>query len=383
MKNKKYFALLLVYILLILIIPVSLSAADLYETPIDIISPVNSALGGPHTTMNSGFSSLMNNPAGFYTAEPEFSIAEITMGLKGPVFDIANLLITNDMAALPGLLQGIYAGMDLLGPISFGYVGEGLGFGIYSNSYSILSSSGPLTVKADIGSEIVLTGGYAMRIPLPLPDVNQLDVGMLLKGTFKGELSFEESALNIMNIGLSTLTSEPFDFITGIGVDLGFRYTFKNILTFGLVGRDLYSPTLHNVYANINDFSNGATPTQTLNGIVPFSLDSGIMYSLDLESKNYFISDVDIYLDYYDILDFWLYPELATNPLLHIGFGTQISMLSILDVRAGFYQGLLTAGLGLDLYYFKMNLAMFGTELSTEPGLQPVYNIQLGFEFRI
>jgi len=383
MKNKKYFALLLVYILLILIIPVALSAADLYETPIDIISPVNSALGGPHTTMNSGFSSLMNNPAGFYTAEPEFSIAEITMGLKGPVFDIANLLITNDMAALPGLLQGIYAGMDLLGPISFGYVGEGLGFGIYSNSYSILSSSGPLTVKADIGSEIVLTGGYAMRIPLPLPDVNQLDVGMLLKGTFKGELSFEESALNIMNIGLSTLTSEPFDFITGIGVDLGFRYTFKNILTFGLVGRDLYSPTLHNVYANINDFSNGATPTQTLNGIVPFSLDSGIMYSLDLESKNYFISDVDIYLDYYDILDFWLYPELATNPLLHIGFGTQISMLSILDVRAGFYQGLLTAGLGLDLYYFKMNLAMFGTELSTEPGLQPVYNIQLGFEFRI
>ena len=333
--------------------------------------------------MNSGFSSLMNNPAGFYTAEPEFSIAEITMGLKGPVFDIANLLITNDMAALPGLLQGIYAGMDLLGPISFGYVGEGLGFGIYSNSYSILSCSGPLTVKADIGSEIVLTGGYAMRIPLPLPDVNQLDVGMLLKGTFKGELSFEESALNIMNIGLSTLTSEPFDFITGIGVDLGFRYTFKNILTFGLVGRDLYSPTLHNVYANINDFSNGATPTQTLNGIVPFSLDSGIMYSLDLESKNYFISDVDIYLDYYDILDFWLYPELATNPLLHIGFGTQISMLSILDVRAGFYQGLLTAGLGLDLYYFKMNLAMFGTELSTEPGLQPVYNIQLGFEFRI
>jgi len=383
MRNKKYFALLLVYILLILIIPVSISGADLYENPIVIISPVNSALGGPHTTMNNGFSNLMNNPAGFYTAKPEFSIAEITLGLKGPVFDITNLIITGDMAALPGLLQGIYAGLDLLGPISFGYVGEGLGFGIYSNSYSTISSSGPLTVKADIGSELILTGGYAMRIPLPLPDVNQLDVGMLLKGTFKGELSFEESALNIMNIGLNTLTSEPFNFITGIGVDLGFRYTFKNMLTFGLVGRDLYSPTLHNVYNNINDFSSGASPAQILNGIVPFSLDIGVMYSPDLESKNYFISDLNIYLDYYDILDFWLYPELATNPFLHLGFGTQISMLSILDVRAGFYQGLLTAGLGLDLYYFKMNLAMFGTELSTEPGLQPVYNIQLGFEFRI
>ncbi len=383
MKNKKYFVLLLVFHFSFFIFSFSLSAADIFEQPITIISPAASALGGPHTTMNSGFSSLMNNPAGFYTTKPEFSIAEITMGLKGPVFDIANLLITNDMAALPGLLQGIYAGMDLLGPISFGYVGEGLGFGIYSNSYSTISSSGPLTVKADMGSELVLAGGYAMRIPLPLPEVNQLDAGMLLKGTFKGGVAFEESALNVMNIGLSTLMTAPFTFITGIGVDLGFRYTYKKMLTFGLVGRDVYSPSLHNVYTNINDFSAGATPTQSLYGIVPFSLDLGFMYSPDLESKNIFISDLNIYLDYYDILDFWLYPELTINPLLHIGFGTQISMLSILDIRAGFYQGLLSAGLGLDLYYFKMNLAMFGTERSTEPGLQPVYNIQLGFEFRI
>jgi len=80
MRNKKYFALSLIYILSLLIIPASISGADLYENPIAIISPVNSALGGPHTTMNNGFSSLMNNPAGFYTAKPEFSIAEITLG---------------------------------------------------------------------------------------------------------------------------------------------------------------------------------------------------------------------------------------------------------------------------------------------------------------
>ncbi|MCK5198867.1 MAG: hypothetical protein KAR21_10975, partial [Spirochaetales bacterium] len=350
----------------------SLSAADFYERPITIISPISSALGGPHVTMNDGFSSLMNNPAGFYSSESEFSIAEITMGLKGPVFDIANLIISEDMAEIPAMLQGIYAGMDLLGPVSFGYVGEGLGFGIYSNSYSTISSSGPLTVKADIGSEIILTGGYAMRLPFPLPETHLVDAGMLLKGTFRGELSFEESALNIMSIGMDTLTSEPFSFITGIGVDLGLRYSYLNRITLGLVGRDVYSPTLHNVYANIEDFTSGAEPSQTLKGIVPFALDLGVMYSPDFESKNLFISDIKIYIDYYDIFDFWLYPELAVNPILHIGIGTEISMLSILDVRAGFNQGLFSAGLGLDLYYFKMNLAMFGTELSTEPGLQPV-----------
>jgi len=333
--------------------------------------------------MNDGFSSLMNNPAGFYSSESEFSIAEVTFGLKGPVFDIANLILTEDMAALPDLIQGIYTGIDLLGPVSFGYVGEGLGLGIYSNSYSTISSSGPLTVKADIGSEIILAGGYALRLPLSLPETHLVDVGMLLKGTFRGELSFEESALNIMNIGMDTLTTEPFSFITGIGFDLGFRYSYLNMITIGLVGRDIYSPTVRNTYSNVDAFSSGAVPLEELKGIVPFTLDFGVMYSPDFESKNLFISDIKVYLDYYDMLDFWLYPELAVNPILHIGIGTEISMLSILDVRAGFNQGLLSAGLGLDLHYFKMNLAMYGTELSTEPGLQPVYNIQLGFEFRI
>ena len=383
MKNKKFVSLLLVFIFSLFIITFSLPAADQYETPISIISPTNSALGGVHVTMNNGFSGLMNNPAGFYSAESEFSIAEMTLGLKGPVFSIANQMISGDLAEIPSMLQGIYVGLDLLGPLSFGYVGEGLGFGIYSNSYSTLAKKDALTLEANVGSEIILTGGYAMRIPLPLSEIHILDAGMLLKGTFRGELTFDESALNIMNIGLDSLTAEPFNFITGIGVDVGLRYSFLNRLTVGLVGRDLYSPTLHNVYANIGDFSTGANPTEELNGIVPFSLDFGIMYSPDIESKNLFISDIKVYLDYRNMLGFWLYPELAVNPLLNIGIGTEISMLSILNVRAGFNQGLLSAGLGLDLYYFKMNLAMFGTEQTTEPGLQPVYNIQLGFEFRI
>ena len=381
MKNKKYFTLL--FIIHFSFFVFSLSAADLYERPITIISPASSALGGPHVTMNDGFSSLMNNPAGFYSSESELSIAEITLGLKGPVFDIANLMLEGDMAELPGLLQGIYAGLDILGPLSFGYIGEGLGFGIYSNTYTTISSSGPLTIKADVGSEVILAGGYAMRLPFPIPETHVIDAGMLLKATFRGELSFEESALNIMDIGLDTLTSEPFNFIMGIGFDLGLRYSFMDILIVGLVGRDVYSPTRHNVYSNVGDFSSGAAPTSELNGIVPFALDLGVMYSPDFESKNLFLSDIKIYLDYYDILDFWLYPGLAVNPILHIGIGTEISMLSILDVRVGFNQGLLSTGLGLDLHYFKMNVAMFGTEISTEPGLQPVYNLQLGFEFRI
>ncbi len=381
MNNKKNISLLLVLIFSFFIFSLSLFGADLYERPITIISPAVSALGGPHTTMNDGFSTLMNNPAGFYSVEPEFSIAEVTLGVKGPVFDITNLIVSADMSGLPALLQGIYTGLDMLGPVSFGYVGNGLGLGIYTNTYSTLSSSGPLTVKADAGTEVILSGGYSMRFPMPENHI--LDAGMLLKGTFRGEISFEESALTIMNIDLASLINKPFAFITGVGVDAGLRYSFRNQFTVGLVGRDLYSPTLHNTYTDFNLFSSGGTALTVQHGVVPFSLDLGVMYSPDMESRNIFISDIKIYLDYYDILDFWLYPSLAVNPFLHIGIGSEITMLSILDVRIGFNEGLFSAGLGLDLYYFKLNMAMFGTEQSTEPGLQPVYNLQMGFEFRI
>jgi hypothetical protein len=379
MKNKKILLLLLIFYLTLFIFFVS--AADQYESPVVIISPITSALGGPHVTMNDGFSTMMNNPASFFSTEPEFSISEVTIGVKGPVFDIADLIISGDyLAGVLDLMQGLYAGLDILGPLSFGYVGEGLGFGIYTNTYSTIAATGPLTVRADLGSEVILAGGYAMRFPLP--DKHILDAGMVLKGTFRGELSFEESALNVLSIGLDTLTTEPFNFITGIGFDLGLRYSYLDLITIGLVGRDVYSPTLNNVYTNVNDFIAGSTPV-AMYQTVPFSLDFGVMYSPDLETKNLFISDLKIYVDYYDIFDFWLYPELAVNPLLHLGIGAEVSMLSILDLRAGFNEGLFSAGLGLDLYYFTMNFSMFGTELSTDPGLQPVYNMQLGFEFRI
>ncbi len=56
--------------------------------------------------------------------------------------------------------------------------------------------------------------------------------------------------------------------------------------------------------------------------------------------------------------------------------------MEILDLRLGLAQGLFEGGIGIDLHYFILNAAMFGTERSTEPGLSPVYNLQLGFEFR-
>lgn len=375
-SSKKVF----LYVTLMLVLgSFSLSAL---EPSVELLSPRDAALGGRHAALSDSFSSLMNNPAGYYTAPEELSITELTLAAKGPVFSMADIILSGELSDLSDMINGIYAGFDLLGPLSFGYIGKGLGFGIYNQTNLRLWSNNSLTANVKVWDDIVLTGGYAYRMPFS-GDIHALDAGVLLKGGFRGTVDGSISVVDIFNLDPATLIDQPFTFTSFIGLDLGLRYSIKENWVFGLVGRNVYTPTLSNEYGNVTEFIDGATPTASnVYDKMPFQLDFGMMYRPGADLSRYAISDLKILLDYADIFDFWLYPENAVNPVLHVGLGSEITVMEVLDVRIGFHQGLFAAGMGLDLKYFQMNFAMFGTERSTEPGLAPVYNLQLGFEFR-
>lgn len=65
-------------------------------------------------------------------------VAQFTLGLTGPVFTITDAIISGgggDFLADPAfldLLETLYAATELTGPLSFAYVGNGLGLGIFS-----------------------------------------------------------------------------------------------------------------------------------------------------------------------------------------------------------------------------------------------------------
>jgi hypothetical protein len=362
-----------------LFMPVLLFA---YQDPVEIGSARTSGMGGRHVASVDDFSTFLNNPAGLQDIEEEVSFSELTLHLKGPVFTLADIFLTGDTTALSDMLSnGLYSGMNLLGPLSFGYVGDGLGFGVYNNSDVIVKSHTTLTSQVIAQEELILTGGYAFPL-LGEDSVHQLDMGILLKGGFRGRLDGAMTATEIISLDYTALMSEPFDFTSFIGIDLGLMYSTGGFAV-GLVARDAFTPTHTNTYANINDFLSGATPTSANQlDLVPFNLDLGLRYSFDFRDRNLVISKLDTYLDYMDLLDFWLHPRLAVNPVLHVQVGAEATLLEILDVRAGLREGLPAAGIGLDLHHFTLNASMFGTERSSEPGLSPVYNLQIGLEFR-
>jgi hypothetical protein len=357
--------------------------------PVRIPFARTEALGGRHAALTDDVSTLFSNPAGFRSAEPGFSIARIGVELSGPIFDMTSLLLSGsspDLASadVQDLMRNLYAGLNLAGPLSFGYVGNGLGFGFYNNTGLAFSTRGTLpTVTTEMKEEFIFAGGYAFRIPLPEAWNSSLDVGALLSASIVGTSAIKKDLLSLYDafgdpVGL--LYDEPFQLVLGIGVDLGLLYSFGERLGVGVVGRNLYAPNLVRDYATFQDFMDSASPT-TSRKLTPIDLSAGLLYRPSLRFLGRYVSDLKVMLDYEDILDFLTHPATSTNPLLHIGLGCELVLLDILALRGGFYQALFSAGLGLDLSVVTFNLSMYGRELSPEPGLQPVYNLLLSLQY--
>ncbi|MQY76724.1 MAG: hypothetical protein GH155_03760 [Spirochaeta sp.] len=264
-------------------------------------------------------------------------------------------------------------------------MGNGLGFGVFNEAGISFSGAGTVPkVTTNIEEEFIFAGGYAFRIPLPESWNSTFDTGILLKAFINTMSSTTMDILDLMDVfsdPAAMIMNEPFFVSIGIGVDWGILYSYKEVFSVGLVGRDLPSPVQINEYSSFQGFLDNEQPLKT-NDFLPIDLSFGIMYKPPLGNLERYINNLKLMLDYEDILDFLTHSESSTNPILHVGFGCELDVLQILSLRAGFYQGLLSAGLGLNLSVFTFNMAMFGTELSTEPGMRPLYNILLGLEFR-
>jgi hypothetical protein len=379
------------FLVILMVCMLPLMAIDTHTEPsMEIPSARMAALGGYHAALADDVSVLFANPAGYRRPEPELSVSELTLNVSGPIFDMANLFLEGgDIASNPKtveLFNSLYSGMELLGPVAVAFVGDGVGFGVYNSTGVVIESPTTTDFRTTLTEEFLLIGGYSFRLPALEGTIHTLDLGLNMKGFLRGEGGFSYSLLLINDfidsLGPDLVMDEPYANISGIGFDLGLLYSYGDSFSFGLVGQDVFSPTLRSTYLSLQDYLDGAATADKTNGVLPFKLHTGVRWSPPLRGLSDYFSRIDLYLDYRDLLDFWVYPQLATNPVLHLSAGVELQMLEILSLRGGLYEGLMAAGLGVDLNFAKLNLAMYGSENSIEPGLQPVYNVILGLEFR-
>lgn len=357
-------------------------------------SPRAAALGGFHTTDAEDITVLFANPAGLVATESQFSFSSAGVLLSGPVFTLSSAVIegvdggfeslfTSDTVI--SLLRSLYASGEVIGPLYFSYVGEGLGFGVFNATSFEARTVGSTSVRASVAERLILHGGYAFAVPLPRSWRGSLSLGVLLKGLVKGQAGLGLSILELADVdgllGDDPLAAIPLSIVSGIGMDVGIRYSLDERLVVGLAGRDVYSPTVETEYASVNAFLENQPGIGVTYGYVPFDLSAGVQWRPRLGPLERVVDDLALLLDYGDIFDFLIQSDATPNPLLKVGVGVELTVLDIMSIRGGFTEGLFGAGLGLDLTLMELDFAMFGSELSLEPGLRPVFNVILGLTF--
>jgi hypothetical protein len=371
-KNKRCFPV--VFFAAFLFSAVSANAEKL--KPFVMPSARAGGFGGIHAAQGDDFSAIFSNPASFAGLEKEFSAAELTISLYGPVFDLLDLAINNsgdlDISSLVGP-GGFAAGFDIGGPIALGLVNQGFGFGVFNRTTSDARVASFRILPA-ASEEIFLIGGYSFRVLER--DVHVLDAGFLGKGFYRGVLNLEASIFDVTAM-FEDVSSSPYTTQFGLGLDLGVKYTFNGTLSFALAGYDVFSPALVTDYAEFSDF--GSRGDQSYAVVQP-RLAFGVLYRIRNDFLDRYISDFIVMMDYRDFLD--LFSLIPRNPVLNLSLGAEITLLKILRLRAGIAEALPAAGFGIDMKILTFDFAIRGRELGPDPGVQPVYAVDMGFLFR-
>jgi hypothetical protein len=337
-----------------------------------------SGFGGIHAAQGDDFSSLFSNPASFVSVEKQFSAAELSISLYGPVFELLDLAVNSSGAVNISPLVGsggFAAGFDIGGPVALGWIGGGFGFGIFNRTTADARVTST-RIRPVAAEEILFLGGYSFRVLDNLD--HKLDLGFLGKGYYRAVLNLESSILNITEM-FDDVDSRPFETHFGLGLDLGIKYSFAGKLSLALTGYDVFSPALVTRYAAFSDYGGGSL-SQSYATVTP-RLALGALYRIQNNFLDRYLSDFIIMLDYRDLLDPFI-SLIPRNPVLNISLGAEIKLHRVLSIRAGIAEALPSLGFGLDMKIFQFDIAMRGREMGLDPGIQSVYAIDIGLLFR-
>jgi hypothetical protein len=346
------------------------------------------AMGGSHAALTDDYTALLVNPAALAEAPKKMFVSEVGFASAGPIFDFLNIAMTGGdvMTSLQNLFAKnnyrLYSGLAMPGPLSFGYVDHGLGFGLFNTSRFTFNMASASSIQVDFAEDMLLTGGYALRFDLG--NGHALDAGIAAKGFVRGETLATYDVLSISSFvsNPAELLSKPYNLTTGIGIDTGLRWSYEGRIAAGLACRDLYSPALVTTYPGglIQFLGNNTAASNPSYTYVQPNLDLGLMWKPRIAFLSQVVESLTLAMDYGDILN--LFSLLPRNAILNLSFGLETRVLDILYLRAGIQQALLSAGVGIDLHAFTINFAAFGTELGLEPGSRSVYNLLMMIDFR-
>jgi hypothetical protein len=157
---------------------------------------------------------------------------------------------------------------------------------------------------------------------------------------------------------------------------MGVQYIWAEALTAAVAYRDFVSPAFSSRYSS---FDLSQKPESLPVTFVQPGLDIGVAYKVPIP-----FGKLNVMLDYRNFTDL-IMPQsyVARNPILNLGLGAEYTLFNILSLRAGLTDMLPAVGIGLGVRGFALDFAVKGKEMGLDPGVRPIYVIELGVLVRI
>jgi hypothetical protein len=391
---------IVISVAVLLCISSALFAEDVNMAPLSYGSTASNALGGPHVAYTDNIYSLFVNPAALQWAN-ERMIFDFTFSFTGPldkllenipkIKGVMNAMGDDDsgamgdsFSALSEIFEGgkLPIGLDMRGPFSFGYTANGLGIGLFSRTAIDARIIGT-NIEANVYADLTLPVGMSFNI-LKLKN-HELSTGFVLKPFARVWVNEDMNALDFMG-GMDDINLDV-PVIAGLANDLGLMYRFKKDLVAGLTVSDVFTFGYQvNNLASLLDME--APDASGVVYRVPFGINPGIAYTFRPSS---FWKTPKAFQSFYTAVMFdWANVQHAftwndrehRNPLLDMGLGVEVGLFSFLKFRAGIHELLPAVGFGLEPSVFKLNFAIYGRELGSEPGVNSTLGADLSITFR-
>jgi hypothetical protein len=403
-------------LLIVLFVSSVLYAEEIRMPPLVLSSAASNGLGGPHVAYTDDIYALFVNPAALQWAN-QGSILEFSTALIGPLDKLAangNKLMnsvqdimdsagndnspgvdTNPFESLTSLTNNgkLPFGVDVRGPISIGYTANGFGLGLFSRIVADTRITG-VDLDAAVYVDLMLPVGMSFNV-LRLMD-HEVSVGLALKPFVRATSTVETSALDFFDesiTGESTFLNDiSIPVLAGLGNDLGLMYRFKRDLAAGLTVSDIYTFGVQMVdVADKIDLGEGkSTKSSDAMYRVPTSLNLGVAYTFRLANfwaatpqplQSFYAAAM---LDWRSVNNIFSWDDrLHRNPILDLGFGTELGFFNFLKLRLGVRDMLPMIGIGLEPAVFKLNIALYGKELGAEPGVNSTMALDVSVALRL
>jgi hypothetical protein len=317
---------------------------------------------------------LFVNPAALQRAN-QGSVIEVSPVAVGQFFDLINLAgsASGDelFSSVGDLTKGgkVPVGFDLRGPLSIGYTANGMGFGLWDRIHVDGSLVG-MDFKASVLADVILN--YGMSFSILSTENHEVDAGFVVKPFLRGMFGMDLAILDLLTRDLGDILDFNIPLIAGGGLDLGFMYRFRRNLSAGLTIDDVYTGG-----GRVSSIVGDATGDSSYR--VPTTLNLGAAYSL----RPLPWMSLAFMLDYRDFINIFFASDFTRkNPILNLAFGAEVSILQLVKLRIGLNEMLPAAGIGLTLKAVQLNAAIYGKELSNEPGGFSTYAIDLSLAIR-